>query len=255
MKQIILLLAMMTIATATWAQTPTKNPQIDEVDALCRQVDDLTQRIKSKYATYTNDTVYYDLLYKTELFGKPVHERTFKELETELKALRMQIKNANDSIQFINQEIAWVDTLPHYYTSHTLDELFIAIDLQALETHQKLLGVLDKPVPNVVKDLHILLECADLLNQEYDEKANNECLGLLKKVADCNKKKELTRLLENYATIASATNAWIDEGKSNLYDLLDFRKYLKDYYEVELEKHYPFLADKARKTIRLPEKQ
>lgn len=255
MKRIILLFAMTIVAAWACAQSTTKNPQIDEVDALCRQVDSLAQRITDKYATYTNDTVYYNLLYKTDWLGKSAQDNTFKELESELKTLRTRIKTADDSIQFINQEIAWVDTLSRYYASHTLDELFVAIDLQMLETHQKLLGVLDKPVPHVVNDLHVLLECAELLNKEYDEKVNYEYLGLLKKVPDCDKKKELKWLLETHSAVTSETNAWIGEGKSSLYDLMEFRKYLKDYYGVKLEKHYPFLADKARKTIKLPDKQ
>lgn len=249
MKRIIILLVMMTVAFAAWAQTPSKNPQIDEIDALCRQVEGLTQRIKIKYMTYINDTVYYNLLYKTELFGKSVQEKTFKELEAELKSLRTQIKEKNDSIQFIKQEIAWVDTLPHYYASHNLDKLFEDTDFQILDAHREVLRVLGKAVPSAIAQLHYMHESADLLKREYDEKATQECLGLLKNVPDCTKKKELQWLLETHSAVTSETNSWIGNDEHTLYELMVFRKYLKDYYEVDMENHYPFLAEKARKTV------
>lgn len=242
----------MTVYAVTFGQVSPRNPQIDEVDALCRRVDSLTQRIMDKYATYTNDTVYYDLLYKkVEILGigKSVQEKTFKEIATELKTLRTRIKEKNDSVQFINKEIAWVDTLPAYYASHNLDELFEVTDFQILDVHRGVLSVLGKAVPASIVQLQFMHESADLLKREYDAKATKECLELLKKVPDCTKKKELQWLLETHSSVTSETNAWIGDGKSSLYDLMDFRKYLKDYYGVDLEKHYPFLAVKTRKTV------
>lgn len=249
MKRIILLLVMTTVAFAAWAQVPTKNSQIDEIDALCRQVDTLTKRIKAKYETYTKDTVYYDRLYKTDFFGKSVQEKTFNGLGTELKTLRRQNKEKNDSIQFIKKEIAWVDTLPHYYASHNLDELFEVTDFQILDAHRGVLSVLGKAVPVAIVQLQYMHESADLLKREYDEKTTKECLGLLKNVPDCTKKKELQWLLETHSAVTSETNSWIGNDEHTLYELMAFRKYLKDYYEVDMEKHYPFLAEKARKTI------
>lgn len=249
MKRIIILLAMTIVVLTAWAQTPTNNPQIDEVDALCQQVDSLTQRIKDKYETYTNDMVYYDQLYKTDWRGRSVQEKTFKGLEDTLKELRMQIKEKNDSIQFIIKEIQKADTLLQYYASHNLDEMFDAINFQTLETHRKLLNVMDKPVPKAVNDLQVMLECADLLNQGYNEKANKECLNQLKNVPDCTKKKELQKLLETHSAVTNETNAWMGKDQHTLYELMAFRKYLKDYYEVDMEKHYPFLAEKARMTV------
>lgn len=252
MKRIFLLLTMMTVYAVTLGQVSPRNPQIDEVDALCRRVDSLTQRISDKYATYTNDTVYYDLLYKKgELFGigKSVQEKTFKEIATELKTMRARIKEKNDSIKVINQEIAWVDTLPAYYASHNLDELFEVTDFQILDVHREVLSVLGKEVPASIDQLQYMHKSADLLKREYDANATEECLGLLKKVPDCAKKKELQWLLEKHSAVTSETKSWIGNDEHTLYELMDFRKYLKDYYEVELEKHYPFLAEKARKTV------
>ena len=235
---------------AALAQTPSSDTPVNKVDAICQQVDNLIQQIEEKYATYANDTVYYDLLYKSNLLNKSVQERTFEKIESELNKLRSRIKEVNDSIQYFEKEIEWVDTVPRYYASHTLDVMFDAVDLQTLETHQKLLVAMDKTVPDAINYLHKMHESFDLLKHEYDEKATNECLNLLNEVPDCTKKKELKWLLETHRAVTNETNAWLSgKEEHSLYNLMDFKKYLKDYYDVDLEKHYPFLAEKARKSI------
>lgn len=223
------------------ASTQTQDSFVLQVNELCKQVDSIIQDINREYEKYKKDTIHYEILYKNKL----VQTITSKKLKDEEKDTREKIEKINDSIDEIKQEIAWVDTLNGYYTNHQLDLLFDAIDWPALQVHKRLLG---NDAPKAVNDLHIMHECADLLKRECNEKANRECLSLLDKVGNCDKKEELKTLLQMHSAITSETNGWSVKEHS-LYELMDFRKYLHEEYGVNLEKDYPYLAEKSRKTV------
>lgn len=241
----VLMLGLPTLALAQAqpvGSTPAQEPRVKQVYELCDQVDAIIQDINLEYAKYINDTAHYKKLYKNSI----ARTITFYKLKKEVKDTRKKIKTTNESIEKIKEEIKWVDTLNGYYTSHQLDPLFEAIDGSTLQVYKRLLG---NDAPKSVHDLLIMQDCVDLLKREYNEKANEDCLRLLKGVADCDTKEELEGLLQTHSAIVSETNGW-SSAEHTLYELMDFRKYLREEYGVDLEKNYPFLADKARKSVK-----
>lgn len=228
-------------------QNNKKDSSHAQVDAINQRADALIKDIDSLYLKYdTMDDKWFQDKKKTK--GK------MDEVKGQQTAQQNRIKEANDNIENIKEEMKWIDELRAYYENGTLDDLYKGdalhpcANVTTLQLHMRLLG---KNYPKKMDDLMLMAECANSVKGEYNAARNNDYRNRLDKMTECDTKWTIDGLLAVHGEIKEEVDKW---DSHTLMGFMTFRKYLMNEYGVDLDADFPFLAEQARKKIELIQK-
>lgn len=137
--------------------------------------------------------------------------------------------------------------LSAYYNTNSIDTLFAHADLESLKFHKQMLG---EGYPKVMDTLQLLLECRQLLSQEFDADKNTAGLKKLESVQKCGAKTRLERLLQYYKDVTDEVNYWVSNEVHTLYSMTMFFDALYNGYTVFLDKDFPYLDSKVQESMK-----
>ena len=228
----------------------TANPTINGTNSnyeerlanLSNQFNTLLQDIDADYQSYLKSD-----LYKKLYAGDK--DKTFNEISETIRALEIKRQTLPSSIDSLEARQKWVNEVRNYYSSTNIDVLYAHADLVSLSIHKQILG---NNCPSVINELQVLLECAELIKNPYNAVQNSQGRKNLQGVRQCERKDYLLGLLDIYDMVSANVDTWINDKKCSLSDFITFYNYLQGEYGIDLDKDFPFLAERVRKAVVLP---
>ena len=213
---------------------------LGSIDNINHQIDSLKDFIHSEYQGYNTQKLYTDKKFRND---------TLANIDREKEALQNKIKEDISIVYSLKEEYKSVDRLREFYDKGNIDTLYAHADQITLCIHKKIFG---NDYPKIMDDLQVLLECAELLAQGYDEKKNKASIQNLKGVRQCDTKELLEGLLLVQKDVSDEVNSWIKDEEHTLYSLVMFRKYLFNNYGITLDADFPYLSAKVTEIVKLP---